>query len=79
MAKEVLHQLEVAHYFRALSMHEEQLRKFVKLKPLGLSSLQCSLARQGSRILWLHNSDAMTSFFPMPTLIFGIERIISIA
>jgi hypothetical protein len=43
--KEVLHQLEVVRDFRTLAVHEENIRQFVKLKMLGLASLQCSLAR----------------------------------
>jgi exonuclease III len=45
VAKEVLQQIQVAWDFRPLAPHEENLRQFVKLKTLGLASLQRILAR----------------------------------
>jgi hypothetical protein len=63
MAKDVLLQLEATHDTRSLEVHEESLRQWVKLKTLGLSSLQHSMARQESRLLWLHEGDASTKFF----------------
>lgn len=65
IAKEVLHRLEIARYHRPLGEHEELLRKIVKLKSLGLSSLQRTVARQESRLLWLAEGDAPTRFFHM--------------
>jgi hypothetical protein len=35
----------------------------VKLKSLGLTSLQCSMARQGARLLYIREGDASTKFF----------------
>lgn len=63
MAKEVLHQLEIARDHRRLAEHEELLRKAVKLKSLGHSSLQRTIARQELRLLWLSEGDAPTKFF----------------
>lgn len=63
IAKEVVHRLEAARDRRPLAMHEEELRKQLKLKTLGLLSLQCSIARQESRLLWLAEGDAPTRFF----------------
>jgi hypothetical protein len=63
VAKEVVHQLEMACDRRPLSHHEEELCKQMKLKSLGLSSLQRSMARQEFRLLWLRADDAATSFF----------------
>jgi hypothetical protein len=53
-------QLEMAQDHRT---HEEGLRQQLKLKILGLSSLQCTVARQESRLLWLSEGDAPTRFF----------------
>jgi hypothetical protein len=63
LAKEVAHRLEVARDRRQLATHEEGLRKFLKLKSLALASLQRTIARQESRILWLSEGDASTKFF----------------
>jgi hypothetical protein len=48
---------------RNLAPYEESLRKELKLKALGLSSLQCTIVRQVSRVTWLHKGDASTCFF----------------
>lgn len=48
---------------RTLAVHEEELRKRLKMKALGRSSLQRSIARQESRLLWLVEGDAPTKFF----------------
>jgi hypothetical protein len=61
--KEVLHRLEQARDLRPLASHEEALRHLAKLKTLGLASLQRSIARQESRLLWLQEGDASTKFF----------------
>jgi hypothetical protein len=63
MAKEVVSRLEVARDSCPLVVHEEALRCEMKLKSLGLSSLQCSIARQESRVLWLSEGDTPTKFF----------------
>lgn len=63
MAKEIIRQLELVGDRRNLSAHEDALRRRLKLKALGLSSLQCSIARQESRLLWLVEGDAPTKFF----------------
>jgi hypothetical protein len=63
LSKEVLHKLEVVRDLRTLSSHEETLRQFVKLKMLGLSSLQRNLAKQESRLLWPREGNAATIFF----------------
>jgi hypothetical protein len=62
IAKEVLHQVEIARDHRSLALHEE-LWWAMKLKTLGLSSLQWVIARQESQILWLSEGDAPTKFF----------------
>jgi hypothetical protein len=53
VAKEVVYRMEMAQDRRVLATHEADLRRFLKLKALALSSLQRTLARQESRILWL--------------------------
>jgi predicted transcriptional regulator len=53
LAREVLHLLEVAEDSRPLVPHEESLRQFVKLESLRLASLERTLARQESRLLWI--------------------------
>ncbi|WVZ94091.1 hypothetical protein U9M48_040028 [Paspalum notatum var. saurae] len=63
MAKEVLHQLEIARDRRGLSDGEEWLRKKLKMHCLGLASLERIIARQRSRILYIREGDANTSFF----------------
>lgn len=63
MAKEVLHWLEIARDSRPLSAGEDQLRRKLKLHCLGLASLERTVARLRSRILYLHEGDANTSFF----------------
>jgi hypothetical protein len=60
IANELVLQLESARDHRALVPHEENLRKEMKLKSLGLSSLQRSIARQESQILWLGAGDVPT-------------------
>jgi hypothetical protein len=62
VAKEVLFCLEQARDLRPLAPHEA-LRQLVKLKSLVLTSLQRSMARQESRLLWLQVGDASTKFF----------------
>ncbi|WVZ79973.1 hypothetical protein U9M48_027494 [Paspalum notatum var. saurae] len=63
MAKEILHRLETARDSLALSQCEEWLRKKLKLHCLGLASLERTIARLRSRVLYLKEGDANTSFF----------------
>ena len=63
MAKEVLHRLEIERDSRDLSDGEEWLRKKLKLHCLGLASLERTIARLRSRILYLQEGDANTAFF----------------
>ena len=52
----------MAQDHRALSWEEVWLRKEPKKKILGLASLQHTIARQQSRVLWISEGDANTSF-----------------
>jgi hypothetical protein len=63
IAKEVVLRLEMAQDRRVLSCQEESLRQELKMKSLGLSSLQRTIARQESRLLWLSEGDAPMKFF----------------
>jgi hypothetical protein len=63
IAKEVVHRLEMVHDHRTLAPHEEELRKLLKGKALGLALLQRSIARQEARAHWLSEGDASTRFF----------------
>jgi hypothetical protein len=48
---------------RLLSPEERALRHLLKKKLLGLASLERTLARQRSRLLWLREGDTCTHFF----------------
>ncbi|KAJ1283661.1 hypothetical protein BS78_03G145500 [Paspalum vaginatum] len=63
MAKEILHRLEIARDTRGLSPGEEWLRRKLKHHSLGLASLERTIAKQRSRLLYLREGDANTSFF----------------
>lgn len=63
IALEVIQRLDVAAESRDLSTSEMALRRLLKKKLLGLSSLERSIARQRSRMLWLRDGDASTQFF----------------
>jgi hypothetical protein len=63
IAKEVVARLEMARDRRFLAAHEESLHQRLKLKSLALSSLQHTIARQESRLLWLKEEDSPTKFF----------------
>jgi hypothetical protein len=63
MAKEVLHRLKIARDSRSLSQGEEWLRKKLKMHCLGLTSLERTIARLRSRVLFLQEGDANTTFF----------------
>lgn len=62
-AREVILRLDKAQERRTLSEEEVQLRKELKLKSLGLASLERTIARAQSRITWLCDGDACTKFF----------------
>jgi len=63
LAREVLHQLEIAQDNRALSRLELWLKNKLKPHCLALSSLQRTIARSRSRISWLSEGDANTALF----------------
>jgi exonuclease III len=63
MAQEIIFRLDAAQDERPLGPEEFWLRKELKKKILGLSSLQRTIARQRSRLLWIREGDANTSFF----------------
>lgn len=63
IAMEVILRLDKAMDTRPLSAQERDLRKLLKQKLLGLSSLERTIARQRSRILVLREGDASTAFF----------------
>ena len=50
---------------RQLTEQERGLRRLLKKKLLGLASLERTIARQRSRIMWLREGDACTCFFHM--------------
>jgi hypothetical protein len=61
VAKEVLAKLEAARDSHQLSSLEESLHCEMKLNTLGLSSLQRTIARQESQVLWLSEGDTPPS------------------
>jgi hypothetical protein len=63
MAKEVVFQPEHAKNHRALSPKEVILRRELKFKCLGLTSLACSIAWQRSQLTFLCEGDADTRLF----------------
>jgi hypothetical protein len=63
VAKEVVSQLDRQQERHQLSPQELTLRKELKMKCLGLASLQCTIYRQRSRIQFLTKGDANTRFF----------------
>jgi hypothetical protein len=62
-AKEILHQLEIAQDSRMLSPQEDWLRCQLKKHALGLASLERTMVRLRSRLNWLKEGDANTSYF----------------
>lgn len=62
-ATELLHRLEIARDMRGLHAGEEWLRKQIKQHCPALTSLQRTIARLCSRVLWLGEGDANTGFF----------------
>jgi hypothetical protein len=65
IAKEVIFCLEVAQESRSLSPEELSLRRFLKLRYLGLTSLQRTIVRQKSSLQWLREGDAFTKLFQL--------------
>ena len=63
LANELILCFDQALDSRALSGGEAWLRRQLKKKVLGLASLQRTIARQKSRILWLKEGDASERFF----------------
>jgi len=63
LAREVILRLDVAEESRALSGEEKLLRNELKMKCLGLASLNRTILRQRSKILYLAEGDANTKFF----------------
>lgn len=63
VAKEIIHQLEIAQDNRQLSPLETWLRNNLKKHSLALASLIHMIARIRSRITWLRKGDANTGLF----------------
>ena len=60
VATEVILSLDVAMESRAFSAVKINLRRVLKRKLLGLASLEWTIARHSSRVLWLKEGDACT-------------------
>lgn len=67
LAREVLHQLEIAQDFRILAPGEDWLKKSLKKHCLALASFKRTIARSHSRISWLSDGDANTKLFTLAT------------
>jgi hypothetical protein len=63
LAREILHQFEIAQDNRQLSPGELWLKNNLKKHSLALASLQRTIARLRSRINWLRDGDANTKLF----------------
>jgi hypothetical protein len=63
LAKEIIHQLDIAQDSRALQPTELWLRNSLKKHSLALASLTRTIARSRSRIGWLKEGDANTRLF----------------
>jgi hypothetical protein len=63
LAREILHQFEIAQDSRQLSSGELLLKNSLKKHSLALASLQRTIARLRSRISWLREGDANTKLF----------------
>jgi hypothetical protein len=65
LAREILHQFEVAQDFRLLSPMVDWLMRGLKKHSLALASLKGTIARLRSRISWIKEGDANSEFFHM--------------
>jgi len=65
LAREILHQLEIAQDSRTLSPREDWLKNNLKKHCLALASLKRTIARLRSRIDWVRDGDANTKFFQL--------------
>ena len=65
LAREILHQFEIAQDNRQLSPGEVWLKNNLKKHSLALASLKRTMARLRSRISWLKDGDANTRIFHM--------------
>jgi len=63
LAKEIVHQLDIAQESRPLQPNELWLRNNLKKHSLALSSLLRTISRLRSRINWLKDGDANTRLF----------------
>ena len=63
LAREILHQFEIAQNNRQLSPGELWFKKILKKRSLALASLKRTMARLHSRISWLKDGDANTRLF----------------
>jgi mannosylglycoprotein endo-beta-mannosidase len=63
IANTLIFRLDIAQEIRLLSPGERWLRRMLKHAVLGLSSLECTIARQRSRIRWISEGDTNTKLF----------------
>jgi hypothetical protein len=63
LTREVILGLDTAEESRTLSDEERRLRNELKFKCLGLASLNRTIIRQRSKLLYLAEGDANTNFF----------------
>lgn len=65
MAREIILRYDLAAEQRTLSAEERSLRADLKVRVLGLSSLERTIARQRARVRYLADGDANTKYFHM--------------
>jgi hypothetical protein len=63
MARAIILRLDQAAELRSLSESEYELQKDLKLKTLGLASLERTMARQKARVWFLADGDTNTKYF----------------